>query len=366
MEEEKKLSYKKYGDGVFTNKDDISYYKASQDFEIAQGLLLGCFDDDGKYYVPDEICKELIGLDKLIEETSSNKYFLSARAGDYKFKFEVIIEKKEDKKVAYLYFLENISVAGIINKNYHTLVASYIDDDDINFLFRMKKAFNIFARIEAEGKDMKNMDKASKILILKKDLLNKRNKLYYGRDALDKLYVKEILSILKSAGPAGKRLILMYMEAVRSKNLNKLKVNKYVTLRQILDVYLETGLIEGYFPDKQTLLIREVRNQQMEKSKKVQAEYASSATKKFAGKAKGGGAKKGKAKGGGGAGKGKPANKPSAPNIIAGAGLPSEVYASGQEVKKVVNEKKLYTSIPPLIGLKEKEMTSNETREAVL
>ena len=358
MEEEKKVSYKGYGDIIFNNEEDIAYYKTSQEFELTQALLLGYYDEKGDYTISDDICKELVGLDKLIDETSHDKYYISARAGDYKLKFEVVVETKENKKVAYLYLKENLSVSGILEKKFSTLIASYIDDDDINFLFRMKKAFNIFARIEAEGKDMSNSDKSGKILALKKALLDKRNKLYYERDNLDKSYVKEILSILKSAGPGGKRLLLMYLDAIRNKNLNKLKVNKYVTLRQVLDLLMQNAMVEGYFPDKNMRQIKKKKKKQMETSKKLQVDYSANAIKKSGGKSKGGGgAKKGKGKSGGGGGKPKASKK--APPLIIPGGLPSDVFTgsekefSANNIQSKANnsDKKLFNSISSLKGL---------------
>ena len=362
MEEEKKVTYKGYGDIILNQEDDINYYKASQEFELAQGLLLGYYDEKGDYTISEDICKELVGLDKLIDETASNKYYVSAKVGDYKLKFEIDVEKKDTKKVAYLYFKENFSLSGVLEKNFSTLVASYIDDDDINFLFRMKKAFNLFARIEAEGKDMSNLDKAAKILATKKGLLDKRSKLYYQRDNIDKAYVKEILNILKNSGPGGKRLILMYLEAVRSKSLNKLKVNKYVTLRQVLDLYMQNAMVEGYFPDKNMRQIRDARKKQMEKTNSSQAEYSANTAKKGGGKSKGGGgAKKAKGKSAGGGGKGKPAAK-KGPAPFVGAPLPSDVFSNSSKPEaapKQEENKKLFNSLPPIVGLKQSEKEPN-------
>ena len=98
MEEEKKVTYKGYGDIILNQEDDINYYKASQEFELAQGLLLGYYDEKGDYTISEDICKELVGLDKLIDETASNKYYVSAKVGDYKLKFEIDVEKKDTKK----------------------------------------------------------------------------------------------------------------------------------------------------------------------------------------------------------------------------------------------------------------------------
>ena len=349
MEEEKKVTYKGYGDIILNQEDDINYYNASQDFELAQGLLLGYYDEKGDYTISEDICKELVGLDKLIDETASNKYYVSAKVGDYKLKFEIDVEKKDTKKVAYLYFKESFSLSGVLEKNFSTLVASYID--------------NLFARIEAEGKDMSNLDKAAKILATKKGLLDKRSKLYYQRDNIDKAYVKEILNILKNSGPGGKRLILMYLEAVRSKNLNKLKVNKYVTLRQVLDLYMQNAMVEGYFPDKNMRQIRDARKKQMEKINSSQAEYSANTAKKGGGKSKGGGgAKKAKGKSAGGGGKGKPAAK-KGPAPFVSAPLPSDVFSNSSKPeiapKQEEPSKKLFNSLPPIVGLKQSEKEPN-------
>ena len=359
MEEDKKVKYAGYDDIIFQDKDDISYYKSSQEFEIAQGLLLGNYDDDGKYYIPEELCKELVKIDKIIDETVGNIYYVSAKVGDYKLKFEILVEEKDDKKAGFLYLIENYKLQNIIEKKFKTLIASYVDDNDINFLFRMKKEFNIWANVEAEGKEMSNLSKASLILARKKQLLELRTKLYYNRDNLDKQYVKQILKILKVSGPTGKRVLLMYLDLVRTKNLNKLKVNKYVMLRQALDICLDRSMVEGYFPNKDVKSIRILRNSYMKKAKDLQNEFSKASGSKSSSKSKSSGGKKtSKSKSSSGS-KAKPkvTKKASIPNS-------SINYTINQSKNENVEDKK--SIFPPIIGLRQENVHSKSDIEMMI
>ncbi len=361
MEEDKKVKYSGYGDIIYQDKDDISYYKSSQEFELAQGLLLGNYDENGEYYIPEDICKELVSLDKLIDETVGNMYYVSAKVGDYKLKFEIFVEEREDKKIAKLYFIENFKLQNFIEKKFKSLVATFIDDNDINFLFRMKKEFNIWANVEAEGRDMSNSNKGLTILGKKKQLLELRIKLYYNRDNLDKQYIKQVLKILKMSGSSGKQVLLMYLDIVRKNKLNKLKVNKYVVLRQALDICLDRAVVEGYFPSKDVSSIRILRNNYMKKAKELQDEYSKQGNSKSSSKSKSSGGKK--------ASKSKSSSGSKAkPKVVKKASYTSppknyHINDSDYEIKPKIKNK---SALPPIFGLKNENTKSKSIDEMSL
>lgn len=294
QDEEKKTEYKGYGGVIFKNEDDIAYYKQSQNVELAQGLLLGGYDAKGAYVIPEELCKELTKLDKVIDEDVKGVYYVSAKVSTYKLKFIVEISKADDnKKSATLKLIEEMKVAGVLDKKFMTIVSTFIDDDDINFVFRMKKAFNIYAKIEAEGRDMSNSEKSAKILARISQLLDLRKQIYYNKDQLDKLYIKEIVSILKASGDGGQRVLRRYLEIVKSPKFKKLKVNRYVILRQILDMELITAIAEGYFSEKSLKKIRDMRKIFVLKAEQEMKNFLQTTTSKSGSKSKGGGGKKG-------------------------------------------------------------------------
>jgi len=299
MEEKKSVSYKGYGDVVLNNESDIAYYKQSQIYEITNALLLGNFNDSGEYVISEDICKELVAIDKLIDETAIDKYFLSAKVGEFKLKLIVETQKTDDnKRNAKLILIEECSIQGILTKKYESLIATFIDDDDINFLFRMKKAFNMHARIEAEGKDMENLDKGAKIIILKNKLKSQKKLIAENRGALDKLYVKAVIEALKGSGEQGRTLLMRFLETIKAKGLNKLNAQKkYIAYREVLDQMLVVTLIEGNFPGKKLQEIRHARKvleMKAEEARKLaEAEKNKPEPKKA--KASGGAAKKKKA-----------------------------------------------------------------------
>ena len=279
MEEEKKLSYKGYGDVVFENKDDIAYYKTSQNLEIAQASLLGFYDEKGNYKINDDINKELVGLDKVIDEDIKGVYYLSAKVAEHKLKFTVEMESINHKKSAFLYLKETCSVGGELEKKFSSLVATYTDTDDINFVFRMKKAFNIFARIEAEGRDMSNSAKSLKILAQKKAVKELKAKLLLDRQKIDKEYVLKMLDLLAKSGPEGKRLVKEFLNAVRVKNLIVQSPDKFIRLRQVLDLYVNNALVEGKISKNTLEKIRVYRKLQTIKLEEIQKQNAGEKSK---------------------------------------------------------------------------------------
>lgn len=294
QDEEKKIEYKGYGGVIFKNEDDIAYYKQSQNIELAQGLLLGGYDAKGAYVIPDDLCKELTKLDKIIDEDVKGVYYVSAKVSTYKLKFIVEISKIDDnKKSATLKLVEEMKVAGVLDKKFMTTVSTFIDDDDINFVFRMKKAFSIYAKIEAEGRDMSNSEKSAKIMARISQLLDLRKQIYYNKDQLDKLYIKEIIAILKASGDGGQRVLKRYLEIVKSPKFKKLKVNRYVVLRQILDMELITAIAEGYFSEKSLKKLRDTRKIFVLKAEQEMKNFLQTAASKPKSKSKGGGGKKG-------------------------------------------------------------------------
>jgi hypothetical protein len=208
VEDNKELEQKPVVKGTYFNREtqqtiteplDISYYKNLQFEEIIENNLLGDFDNFGNYSISKDILIELVAAKKIIKESKDEKFLLFApvKEGFEKLTFTLQIEDgQNDKKVAILGLVETDNKWDGNKEFFKTIIAKYKDDDDIFFMDKVKKAFNIIDS-EDGGKTINN-EEFLKIIIKKfkgyKDLKSQDTKF---EDAAQK-YIDGILAILKN------------------------------------------------------------------------------------------------------------------------------------------------------------------------
>jgi hypothetical protein len=188
---------------VLTDSLDIAYYRALQNDEIIENLLIGGFNELGEYNIDKPYLLELVSVEKIIKEKFDDKYILAAvsREGYPELKFTLKIEtnEAEKKKTAVLKYIETNTKADGKNKELlKTVVARYKDEDDIYFMIKVRKVFHILEKEDELGRDIKNEEVL--ILILKRWQELKRLKINrkMGKEIIDKEYIDTILEILKN------------------------------------------------------------------------------------------------------------------------------------------------------------------------
>ena len=178
--------------------EEIAYYKVEQNEQIIENLLLGEFDADGKYVIDKPFLEELVKVRKVIREQFDDKYILTSKLsefGELKFTMQVL-NAENGKKVAILKFIEMSFNFDEDREVFRTYVASYKDDNDLFFMQKVFKVFNIVRQEDYDGLDI---DPEELLLILKrfKLLAMLRAKRIEGVDYISNVYVDEVLAILK-------------------------------------------------------------------------------------------------------------------------------------------------------------------------
>ena len=141
---------------ILTDSINIAYYKILQLEQAVEDKLLGSFDKNGDYSISKDILQEFVVAKKYIKHSKDNQYILAAptKDGFNELLFALQIESENGIKTAIMRFVE-VSASfnnekGIIRIN----VARYKDNDDIYFISKVKKIFNIVD--DSDGKEIDN------------------------------------------------------------------------------------------------------------------------------------------------------------------------------------------------------------------
>ncbi len=232
---------------LLSAETEIEHYKTLQNDEIINNLLLGEFTKEGNYVISKDYLLQLIAVRKTIKENYENKYILIGiiPANTPEIKFTLKIDAIEgNKKLAILRCIEtSIKLDGETKEILKTVVARYKDDDDIYFMTKVAKVFNIVKVDEAKGADASDEELIGLILNRWKNL--KRLGALRGEklDYLSKMYIDEIIALLRANPGKLSEYILRRYEI----NLNNLagiagKPGYYKKVKLMLDKLLDESM----------------------------------------------------------------------------------------------------------------------------
>ena len=276
-----------------------------------QNGLIGNFDDEGMYQIPQLHRHELINMEKLITEKTRDYYTANSQISGKTLNFIVDIKGDETSLTASLKLVEQVKIQDTTLFTLTTELAKYSDINSPDFLFKLRKNFHLRNKDENVGvtswKDY--TAPASNVvgeLVFKASELEIMSK---GRDSIDSVYITALILALKST-KNGKVVIRQFLKEVRSKKYNALETSKFMTYRQIMDALVSEALVKRLIDASQLAKINQAKTAYAQSLKPIitankdeareKAEMALAVPSKSAGgKAKSGGGKK-KSKGGGG------------------------------------------------------------------
>ena len=230
--------------GFTRNSIEISLLKANKKYDVVSNMLLGNFDENGKYIIPKEILQELISIKKYISQKNNEGTLVK---GIYKdgFSFNFLLTTPKENKEngtanSILYIQELISkVNGYIQNTLSTPVGTYVYKYDEFFKQNSWKAFNIFEK--DDGQDDKTLKISTKFIDARYNYLNqvaKASQELYKQ--LEENYFNRRVSILNEI-PQG-AIVLSEFNKKREK-LDKYFIaqnkNKYRFLNELLTSILE-------------------------------------------------------------------------------------------------------------------------------
>lgn len=328
-------TWKVFGsDEVLEDKDLIEYYKLHQLDEKLIFKLLGDFTSEGKYVLPDDTKKLLVGVKKLIAHSGENSYLAEAEMKTRTLRFAVKFWQTKDKAIANLYFIENLN-----GEDMQTFVAQYTSEKDESFLVKVKTIFNLVSEAgELEDKFLDEIEQLYGILEAK------RSERDFVVEIQSEFFLYEFLKTLREqCGEKGKQIADQIELEIEEKKLLTNKDGMYTAARLKMDRLIIAAGGFNALKEKLSTLPKVVQvytkpvKDYDDISRKLDAMKPPSdqASSKSGGGAKKGGSKKGGAKKGGkkGAKKGGDGGKKKADKKDAKKDKPKDLMLGSDVVK---------------------------------
>ena len=302
--------------------DQSSSYDAEEIKLLAlQNSLIGNFDNDGKYQIPNLQRIELINLDKVVQESNTSEILASAIIAGKALNFKISLANGENNtRSATLNLVEDVKIANTTLYTLSTELAKFSETNTPNFLFNARQKFHIHSKDENTGIGSWK-DYNTPPINLVGELAFKQAELEMiakDREKIDGKYIAAMLAALKTT-KAGQAVVAEFVKEVQKNEYKNLTTTRLMVYRQILDALatdaknkkiLDQTQIDAINTAKTDYVIAGSAIITASRSAKEKAEMAGAAPLKTApaksaggggGKSKSGGGKSGgKSKGGGG------------------------------------------------------------------
>lgn len=234
--EKEKKKFQVFGqkDVYLSNIDFIDYQKINNKMLFLQFHLMGQFDENGKYYIKEDIRRDLVHVQKEIQEEDDKGFLAEVRYAKVLFNFEVEIEYKDAEAKASLFIIEKVD-----DQTIKTLLDSFSDANDADFRIKVRQRFNLVdVAVAVRDEEVPNLN----------IWIYWQNEEYlYWKDLYEmgsQFFVLRALAILEGYGELGAKIIERY-NAKLSQLEDSLPNRKYTKAKEILDEVLgEFGGIE--------------------------------------------------------------------------------------------------------------------------
>ena len=234
--EKEKKKFQVFGqkDVYLSNIDFIDYQKINNKMLFLQFHLMGQFDENGKYYIKEDIRRDLVHVQKEIQEEDDKGFLAEVRYAKVLFNFEVEIEYKDAEAKASLFIIEKVD-----DQTIKTLLDSFSDANDADFRIKVRQRFNLVdVAVAVRDEEVPNLN----------IWIYWQNEEYlYWKDLYEmgsQFFVLRALAILEGYGELGAKIIERY-NAKLSQFEDSLPNRKYTKAKEILDEVLgEFGGIE--------------------------------------------------------------------------------------------------------------------------
>lgn len=276
--EKEKKKFQVFGqkDVFLSNIDFIDYQKINNKMLFLQFHLMGQFDENGKYYIKEDIRRDLVHVQKEIQEEDDKGFLAEVRYAKVLFNFEVEIEYEDANAKASLFIIEKVD-----DQTIKTLLDSFSDANDADFRIKVRQRFNLVdVAVAVRDEEVPNLN----------IWIYWQNEEYlYWKDLYEmgsQFFVLRALAILEGYGELGAKIIERY-NAKLSQFEDSLPNRKYTKAKEILDEVLgEFGGIEKVDEGKGKLqTLAEEFNKPFYASEQMQAMlYEKDSTKKPAAK----------------------------------------------------------------------------------
>lgn len=199
-------------DFSLTDPDYITYYKTRMKIMVVQYQLLGRVNDKGLYVINADIKRDLVNMDKEIDDMADDYYRAVATYMKKPYYFQVKITKNGENATASLYLAEFVD--DFLEEEFIvTHIADYTDVYDEDFKVKVRKAFNLVdVAMPLSDFDIPN------IAVVIQDAIDLEFLVGGLYDIASQIYLMRMLKLLEASGVKGEAIIRRYKELIADKD----------------------------------------------------------------------------------------------------------------------------------------------------
>ncbi len=211
--------------------DFIEFYKARMKIMAIKFKLVGQVNNKGEYVINEDIRRDLVRMEKEIEDSGETFYKAIALYMRKYFYFHVKIEQQENGMAKATLYLSEF-VDGFLGQDYIvTPVAEYTSINDDEFRIRVRRAFHL-VDVEVKNDDMAVPDLA----VIMQDALDMELLLCGFFDMASQVYLMKMLKALEeSNNETCLRVLERYHQLLALQNLDLNDKYKYIKYKALLD-----------------------------------------------------------------------------------------------------------------------------------
>ena len=249
--EEIKRTYQVYDKNItLSDSDIIDYYKTRYKMLAMRFMLVGRFDDKGRYIIKDEIKYDLIAMYKEISDSGEDFYKASCRFFKKDFYFDIKISLLEEGKAKASLYLSEYVEDYMDDDCIVSHIADFVDVFDEHFRVKVRQAFNLVdAAITNEELKVPNL------AVLMQDAYDINKYIGGLYDLASQIYVMRMQKLLESGDQTCHDILKRYKElSLNDEEMQRDEKHKFSRQKALLDRAIdEKGGLEKLNVNKEGL-----------------------------------------------------------------------------------------------------------------
>ncbi len=242
-------------DLTVTKAEYITYQKYRMKIMKMKYKLVGHVDENGQYVIPDLIRRDLINMEKEIEDQNETYYKAIALYMKKHFYYSIRLSSAGGTAKASLYLSEFVDDF-LGHEFIVTHIADFEDVDDDEFRIKLRKAFHL-VDVATKVDDFA----VPELAVIMQDAFD--FELIAGNlyDMASQIYLMKMLKELEEGGDLCKEVLAKYRELLNGKNIEIDEKFRYTSYKALLDRIIdEYGGFEGIGldPVKVSAIVREM------------------------------------------------------------------------------------------------------------
>ena len=249
--EEIKRTYQVYDKNItLSDSDIIDYYKTRYKMLAMRFMLVGRFDDKGRYIIKDEIKYDLIAMYKEISDSGEDFYKASCRFFKKDFYFDIKISLLEEGKAKASLYLSEYVEDYMDDDCIVSHIADFVDVFDEHFRVKVRQVFNLVdAAITNEELKVPNL------AVLMQDAYDINKYIGGLYDLASQIYVMRMQKLLESGDQTCHDILKRYKElSLNDEEMQRDEKHKFSRQKALLDRAIdEKGGLEKLNVNKEGL-----------------------------------------------------------------------------------------------------------------